>query len=63
LACALLLCGCVPAQKLPKEQADEARYKTELKERESSDKCTALPGTLVHMECRLGVANGTAPAK
>jgi hypothetical protein len=65
LACVLLLAACVPAQKLQKEQADEARYKTERQERESSDKCTAadMPGTLEHMECRLGVAGGTALAK
>ena len=63
-ACAFLLCGCVSPQKIQKEGADQARLNPELQERESADKCTnaAMPGTPEHMECRLGIAGGGAPA-
>ena len=60
LAAALLVCGCVSPQKIQKTGADQARLNAELKERESAGKCSeaAMPGTVEHMECRLGVVGG-----
>jgi hypothetical protein len=55
LLAALLLCSCVPPQKISQEKADAAHYRAELKERDAGKKCDALadPGSPQHLACML----------
>jgi len=67
LACACLLPGCVPPQKLQKARTDYSAFSAEQHERGIEQRCAdagAMPGTEASLECRLGLSRPpqTAPA-